>query len=107
MVDRETANSDNVVQLGRGGFFAVDCRCWAMACGIGINAAIAYLVLARGTGRDNRTTVWSAHAVENNTMIPWRMAEAQALVDAGLVRKDRGGSRPKYYLLCASLREVG
>jgi hypothetical protein len=29
------------------GFFAVDRRTWAHVCGLGLNAAVAYLVLAR------------------------------------------------------------
>jgi hypothetical protein len=41
---------------GRGGFFAVDRRAWALVCGLGMNPAVAYLVLAHGTGGDNRTS---------------------------------------------------
>jgi hypothetical protein len=43
---------------GRGGFFAVDRRAWAYVCRLGMNAGIAYLAIARGTGGDNRTSVW-------------------------------------------------
>src|SRR4051794_36430469 len=53
----------------RGGFFAIDRRAWAEACAAGMNAAVAYLVLARGTSRDNRTTAWSVQAVEKYTSI--------------------------------------
>jgi len=38
----------------RGGFFAVDSRVWAWLCQQGMNLAVAYLVLARGTGPDKR-----------------------------------------------------
>ena len=54
---------------GGGDFFAVDRRTWARACSLGMNAAVAYLVLGRGTARDNRTTAWSVQAVEKYTSI--------------------------------------
>ena len=38
------------------GFFAVDRRTFKTACLLGRNAAIAYLILANGTGRDDKTT---------------------------------------------------
>jgi hypothetical protein len=40
------------------GFFSIDrgaFRCVAVG---GLNSAIAHLVMARGNGRDNRTTQW-------------------------------------------------
>ena len=40
------------------GFFAVDRRTWARVCGLGLNRAVAYLVLARGTGKSNQETAW-------------------------------------------------
>ena len=49
--------------------FAVDCRAWSKACDIGLNAAVAYLMLARGTGGDQRTVGWSVNAIENRTGI--------------------------------------
>lgn len=54
---------------GRGGFFAVDRRAWARVCELGMNTAVAYLVIARGTGGDNRTSKWSANAIEQRTGI--------------------------------------
>lgn len=63
----------NVVALGRGDFFAVDRRAWAMAFDKGgVNAALAYLVMARGAGGDNRTTSWSAEAVNQRTHLSAR-----------------------------------
>ena len=63
--------NDDVVQLrqGRGGFFAVDRRVWAKVCAADLNMAVAYLVLARGTGGDNRTTSWTVNSVEDRTNI--------------------------------------
>jgi hypothetical protein len=81
-----------------GQFFAIDRRNWARACGFGINAAVAYMVLARGSGRDQRSTSWSAHAVETYTGISRTRAKAgvEALKAAELVRLIESGSRPRY-----------
>lgn len=100
---------DNVINFpatdgpGRGNFFAVDKRTWAKVCELGsINAALTYLVLARGSGGDNRTTSWSANAIEERTNVHWKRAKAAiiALCDATLVRQTKGGvrKRPQYYL---------
>jgi hypothetical protein len=85
----------------RGNFFAVDRRAWHHVCGLGgINPAIAYLVMARGTGGDNRTTSWSVNATEKHTPIARSRAKAAVgcLVEAGAVTKTSGGDRPRYYL---------
>jgi hypothetical protein len=58
----EVQGTGNTVQ-----FFAIDRRSWAAVCGQGLNAAIVYLVMARGSGGDQRTTSWSINAVENYT----------------------------------------
>ena len=54
---------------GSGHFFAVDRRTWALACQHGMNTAVVYLVLTRGSGPDQRTTSWSINAVEKYTSI--------------------------------------
>lgn len=56
------------------GFFAIGPKEWAKACELGLNPAVAFLVLARGTGRDNITTRWSAEAVQTHTGMAWRRA---------------------------------
>jgi hypothetical protein len=100
-------DDDGVVQApagkGQGDFFAVDRRAWARACGLGLNPAVAYLVLARGTGADNRATTWSVQAVEKYTSVSrGRAHEAlKALRRAGLVQVLREGTRPKYRLVPA------
>jgi hypothetical protein len=83
-----------------GGFFAVDRRAWAVVCEYGINAATTYLVLARGSGPDQRTTSWSVRAVETHTGTSRPRAETAIaeLVKVGLVRITRTGTRPQYYL---------
>ena len=35
---------------GRGDFFAVGARSWQVLCSLGLNEAVAYLILARGSG---------------------------------------------------------
>ena len=84
----------------RGSFFAIDHRCWAQACATGMNAAVAYLVQARGTGRDQRTTAWSVQAVETYTGISRNRAKVaiNALQSVGLTSQIQGGSHPRYEL---------
>jgi hypothetical protein len=100
-------DDDGVVQApaskGQGDFFAVDRRAWARACGLGLNAAVAYLVLARGTGADNRATTWSVQAIEKYTSVSrGRAHEAlKALQRADLMQVLREGTRPKYRLVPA------
>ena len=83
-----------------GQFFQIDRRSWRKACDVGLNAAVAYLVLATGTGKDNRTTSWSANAMEQRTGISRARACAsiRVLEEAGLIQSKRGGSRPQYFL---------
>lgn len=88
---------------GRGDFFAVDRRAWARVCKIDINAMVAYLVLARGTGPDQRTTAWSANAIEQYTGITWPRGKAAiaTLAQTGAVTIARGGRRPRYRIMAA------
>jgi hypothetical protein len=84
------------------GFFAVDRRIWAKLCVPGMmNEAVAYIVQARGTGRDNRTTTWSVESVERYTGISRHRAAAAVknLQAKGVTRLLRGGTKPKYELV--------
>jgi hypothetical protein len=85
------------------GFFAIDRRAWARVCGLGLNTAVAYLVVACGTGGDNRTTKWSDQAIRKYAGLSrGRTDKAMANLKAsGLVREDEGGTRPRYYLMPA------
>ena len=95
--------AETLTSKGQGDFFAVDRRAWARACSLGINAAVAYLMLARGTGADNRTSTWSVQAIETYTSISrGRAQEAlKSLRQAGLIQVLRQGTRPKYRLVPA------
>jgi hypothetical protein len=83
------------------GFFAVDRRIWAKLCVPGMmNEAVAYIVQARGTGRDNRTTTWSVESVERYTGISrHRAAAAVKNLQQEFTRLLRGGTKPKYELV--------
>ena len=80
------------------GFFAVDVGCFQYACEIGLNPAVAYLVLASGTGSDNVTTSWSVNAIENYTSISRSRARdaVQLLLKKGLIQELKRGTRPQY-----------
>ncbi|MHB2204911.1 hypothetical protein [Methylobacterium sp. CM6257] len=85
------------------GFFAIDRRVWGRVCSLGMNPAVAYLMLARGTLADNRTTSWSTNALEGRTGIsrPRAKDAIKTLVAAHLIEQRRGGSKPQYYLVPA------
>src|SRR5262245_49086417 len=86
---------------GRGHFFAIDRRTWELVCALGMGPAVAYLLLARFSARNNRTTLASVQAVEKYTGIARSRARTaiMKLVDADIVQQRRGGTRPKYHLL--------
>jgi hypothetical protein len=87
----------------RGKFFAIDSRIWARVIDCGMNEAATYLVLACGTGGDNRTTRWSCQAVHRYSGIAWSRAKAaiENLVRAGFVRlgNESTKDRPRYELM--------
>lgn len=84
-----------------GEFFAVDRRVWADVVRLGMNAAVAYLVLARGTGRDNRSTSWSIQAIERYTGISRSRAGAavRLLCESRFIQSVGLTSRPQYRLV--------
>lgn len=99
MYDTSPELSPSTARVGAG-FFQIDRRAWAHVCGLGLNAAVTYLVLATGTGPDNRTTSWSIHAVETRTGISRGRVRAaiDALKDAGVIRQLAEGTKPHYFL---------
>jgi hypothetical protein len=86
-----------------GNIFAVDRRAWAKVCDIGLNAAVAYLMLARGSGGDQRTVWWSVNALEKRTGIsrPNAKKAIETLKQHGLVRQIKAGTKPQYYIVPA------
>lgn len=82
----------------QGNFFVVGKSQWEKACALGMNPAVGLLVLARGTGRDNATTSWSADAISRYTGISWRRAKKalQSLIDTELLACLKKGAKPRY-----------
>jgi hypothetical protein len=87
-------------KASRGDFFAIDARSWHDACSVGLNAAVSYLTMARGTYRDQVTTPWSVKAIEKYTGISRPLAKSaiEALVKGDLIEIVRGGRKPQYRL---------
>lgn len=83
----------------KSGFFAVDTEAWEAVSETGsINNAVAFLVLCRGTGRDNTTTSWSVNSIEKHTKMSRGRATTAItnLVKYGFVEKVKGGTKPRY-----------
>jgi hypothetical protein len=80
------------------GFFSIDRGAFRCAAAGGLNAALAYLIMARGTGRDNRKTQWSVNAIEKHTGIsrPNAAKAVKGLLDRGIWIKTRDGKHPIY-----------
>ncbi|MDG1904614.1 MAG: hypothetical protein P8I38_03215 [Arenicella sp.] len=85
----------------RDGFFAVSKEVFSRVMELSVREVCAYLVIARGTGRSNTVSAWSNNAVENYTGLARSRAKAavERLVEAGLLEKLKGGSRPQYQLM--------
>ncbi len=80
------------------GFFSIDRGAFRCAAVGGLNSAIAFLVMARGTGPDNRATQWSISAIEKYTGIsrPNAKKAVTDLLDRGIWKKTRDGKHPVY-----------
>ena len=80
------------------GFFSIDRGAFRCAAAGGLNSAIAHLVIARGTGRDNHVTQWSVHAIEERTGIsrPNAAKAIKDLLDRGVWKRIREGQHPIY-----------
>lgn len=86
---------------GVGNFFAIGKTEWDRVISLGMGAASAYLVLARYSARDNRTTTASVHAVESRTSISrGRAQQALTLLEGHrLIRRlSTKEQRPRYDL---------
>ena len=81
-------------RTARGLFFSVDLGAFRCAAAGGLNPAIAHLIMARGSGRDNRTTQWSVHAIEKYTGIsrPNAAKAIQDLLHRGVWKKPGTGA---------------
>ena len=86
--------------MSQGNFFAIGAAEFSKACELGLRPAVALLVLACGTQKDNSTTSWSAQAVFNHTGMAWRRSTdaIDELVSANLVSVIKAGKKPRYKL---------
>lgn len=86
--------------MSRGHFFQIDRDAWNRVASQVLNASVAYLVMACGTGRDNRTTAWSVNAIEKYTGIGRSLAKRaiDALQAIGAATQTQGGKHPRYCL---------
>lgn len=86
--------------MAQGNFFAIGAKEFVHACSLGINSAVALLVMARGSGRDNATTSWSALSIFTRTGMARRRAQVaiESLIEAKLVEVLQVGKRPRYKL---------
>lgn len=87
----------------RGNMFLVDIPTYAAVCSLGDpDAAAVYLILAAGTGHDNRTSTWSREAVNKRTGLNWRKADAaiRKLEEHGFARwlDGKGTRKPRIEL---------
>jgi hypothetical protein len=92
-------SADHSAPLGHtAGFFSIDLGAFRRAAAGGLNPAVAHLILARGTGRDNRTTQWSVHAIEQRTGIsrPNATKAVEDLLERGVWKTTRKGKHPIY-----------
>ena len=80
------------------GFFSIDRGTFRCAAVGGLNSAIAHIVMARGTGRDNCTTQWSVNAIERRTGISRLNADkaVKDLLAHGIWKRTRDGRHPIY-----------
>ncbi len=86
--------------MSRASYFAIDRRAWNAVCHLGLNEAVAYLVIGAGTGADQRTSSWSATAVEKYTGMHHRRAAAAIarLCDSGHMTVEKMGKLRRYCL---------
>jgi hypothetical protein len=94
-----TAKQNEAAAGGSGEFFSIDRRTFAEAAKLGLNAAVAYLTIARGAGSRTKSA-WSVDSIERYTGIsrPKAKLAVNTLIEHGLIRLERSGARPLYGL---------
>ncbi len=70
------------------GFYAIDAAVFWFVCGLGLNEAVAYLLIACGTQRDNATSTWAVQSVERRGGLSRSAARnaLERLVEAGVLQ---------------------
>lgn len=99
MPDNQCATRKGKRTKDRGHLFLVDVPTFKSVSELGVDVAAAYLVLAAGTGADNRTSTWSREAINKRTSLNWRKADAamNKLEKAGLMKwvSGKGTRKPR------------
>ena len=82
----------------KGKFFAVAAHDFHFACELGMNQALAYLVCACGSGKDNATSKWSVNALHKYCGVSRLRGKAafDGLLHNGLLKLKKGGKHPIY-----------
>lgn len=82
------------------GFFSISKEDFLRAWDLGLNPALAYLIIAQGTGGDHKTSKWSANAVNKYIGIDWKIAKkaVDKLIENGLMSNFSENSHPRYKL---------
>ena len=83
--------------MANDGMFIVGSDNFDRALDLGMYPALAYLVLARGTQRNNTTTAWSAKAVKTAIGVRWHKCHdaIALLLDAELISTKQGKARAR------------
>lgn len=96
----ETENAATAGKGERGHMFLIDIPTFGKICDLGdADLAAVYLIMAAGTGADNRTSTWSREAINKRTGLNWRKAAAaiDKLEHHGFVRwlSGKGTRKPR------------
>lgn len=97
-------SSEHVKKKKGAGFFHIDRRTWSVVCDLmDIDAAIAYIVLASGTGEGNDVTKWSVKSLRTYAGMRRELGKAaiERLKVAGLLGNGPESTRdkPRFYLV--------
>ena len=103
----EEASAAQPKEKNSGEFFAVERPTLERVINHGMNAAVAYLVLASGSFRLTGITKWSVNSIEKYTSISRKKAKAavKLLCDEKYIEQTQSGSSPIYKIL--PFHEIG
>lgn len=98
--------SEEAARKGRGEFFSVDRRTWALLCDFGdVKQAVTYLAIAQGTLKGGRLSNWSAKSIETHLGLHSTRAKKVIgeVIDLGFLKRDvtahSTSRRPRYVVL--------
>jgi hypothetical protein len=83
------------------GDFSIDIRMFnEISKTLGVDAAVAYVIMASGTGHDHSTTSWSCNAIENYGGYHHKVAKQliRNLIEGKFGNQTKAGTKPQYKL---------